>query len=56
MYTVINTNTGKTFTVSLDLLSKLVGGIDEDFFTDIFTSHTIETSEGKFIVFTEGFK
>ncbi len=51
MYTVVDTSTGKTSTVTFDKLNSMAGGeLDESFFTEAFTEHTLDGKNGKLLV------
>ena len=51
MYTVVDTSTGKTSTVTFDKLNSMAGGeLDESFFTEAFTEHTLDGKNVKLLV------
>lgn len=51
MYTVVDTSTGRTSTVTFDKLNSMAGdGLDESFFTEAFTAHTLDGKNGKLLV------
>lgn len=46
MYNIIDTGTKKTFTVNFDQLNRMVGGsLDEAFFSEAFTAHTLNNNQ-----------
>ena len=50
MLTVINRTTGKQSEVTKSQLQNMIKDMDEDFYTSMFTSHTVESDGTIYVV------